>query len=94
MDITLTNISQDTFSRPIYLDSNDRSLFTAQSEGEYMLLRNGTSQTLPLKYDANGDFDYTFSLADIAPGKSIKIQYQLKIAAVSFGKITVGLLEK
>lgn len=95
VEILLSNTSKKAFSDSIYLDSNDRKVFSEDQEGVYKIVRNGGKETeLPLKYMIAGDFDYGFDLGVILPGESIKIQYLVTATPVAFGKMQVGLLEK
>lgn len=94
VEIALTNFSPRTFRDSVYLDMNERKLFREETDGEYILFRNGKEEKRALHYMTEGDFDYGFDLGAIAPGEAIKIRYTITAHPTAFGKITVGLLEK
>lgn len=95
VEIILKNTTTKAFKDAVYLDSNDGKLFRGEEEGIYTLSRNGgEEEQLPLKYITEGDFDYGFDFASIAPGETLKIRYMVTATPTAFGKMTVGLLEK
>lgn len=95
VELLLTNTTKKAFRDAVYLDSNDRKLFREEQEGIYTMVRNGGKESEhSLKYITEGDFDYGFDFASIAPGETIKIQYLISANPISFGKMGVGLLEK
>lgn len=95
VEITLTNTSGKAFGDGIYLDSNDRNLFSEEQDGIYTVMRNGGKEKQhPLKYVTEGDFDYGFDFSNIASGEVIKIRYLITATPTAFGKMQVGLLEK
>lgn len=95
VEIRLTNVSGKTFNDAVYLDSNERKLFQEEQDGVYTLVRNKEDkEEHKLKYLTEGDFDYGFDFANIAPGETIKIQYMLTATPTAFGEMKVGLLEK
>lgn len=95
VEIVLTNTTSKSFKDAVYLDSNDQKLFQEDQNGTYTIVRNGgTEQQASLKYLTEGDFDYGFDFASIAPGEVIKLQYLVTATPAAYGKMSVGLLEK
>jgi len=95
VEIILTNNSPKAFQDAVYLDSNDRAIFQEEQEGIYTIIRkDGEEEQKPLRYLTQGDFDYGFDLATIAPMEVVQIRYIVTATPVAFGKMGVGLLEK
>ena len=95
VEIILTNTSDTVFRDAVYLDSNDRKIFFAEQSGVYTIVRNGgTEEQHALKYLTEGDFDYGFDFASIAPGDTIRIHYLVTATPTALGDMRVGLLEK
>ncbi len=95
VEIVLTNTTSKSFKDAVYLDSNDQKLFQEDQNGTYTTTQNGgTEEQHSLKYLTEGDFDYGFDFASIAPGEVIKIQYLVTATPAAYGKINVGLQEK
>lgn len=95
VEMTLTNTSNTAFKDAVYLDSNDRKIFSEEPEGIYTVVRNGEKEIeRPLHYLTEGDFDYGFDVASIAPGEVVKLRYLITATPAAFGKMQVGLLEK
>lgn len=95
VEITLTNTSGKTFRDAVYLDSNEHTIFQEEQDGIYTVTRNGGDEEQhPLKYLTEGDFDYGFDFALLAPNETVKIRYLVTATPSAFGKMQVGLLEK
>lgn len=95
VEIVLTNTSDQVFKDAVYLDSNNRKLFSGEQEGVYSVTRNAEKEEQrPLNYLVEGDFDYGFDLAKIAPNEKVTLRYLITANPTAFGKMGIGLLEK
>jgi len=95
VELVLTNSGTQRFKNPIYLDSNDRKLFTTDQTNVFTLTKNGgKEEQYPMNSLVDTEFDYGFDLADMDPQDTITIRYIVTANPIAFGKINVGLLEK
>lgn len=66
IELKLTNISGHSFVDGVYLDSNDAKIFRPNQGTTYVMTRSGITQTFPMKFLVEGEYDYAFDLGSIA----------------------------
>lgn len=91
--LRLTNNSSKKLNNILYYDSN-KNFIKNWDNSTYTIHTNSISETRMLNEKIDWEFDYSFDNFSLNPWERAEIVYNLVMPNVSFGLITVGLLEK
>jgi len=93
VNIKITNNSSKKLNNVLYYDSN-KNFIKVDDNAIYTITTDSISEKRPLNELIDWEFDYAFRDFSLKAWETAKITYNLLMPSVSFGLITVWLLEK